>query len=890
MVSNMQVSGSQGSSARGRLAVLGCIHALMRVELRRVGLTLALCCGLGMGCASVEKQAPAGQPAPVVPGPVLLQQGPLLAQAVPAGNGAAPKGSVGDQERFYLAQQYFKAGQRLYESMRYKEAATQLRLSLNANPEHEEARALLDRTLYILGERAPGYRDQARRYVGEQKVKIQTASMEVDRLYAEGLRYMERREYAQAIDRFERVIETIRYFPYHIDKSGLRAQAEHQLIEARGKEEERDSLLQEQMQKAAREQAAIWEQRNQSYHEAKVRSLFEQAEVAFQRLRFSQCEELAGRLLRLEPGHLAATKLAERARNARHHQAELDRIENDIEGLQRLIEAVYEAAIPYQAIFSFPDEDLWAAVQARTVNLQRAFEQQGQHESAESQRIRKTLDSRKVSINFPGVSFEDAVAYLQKVTGLNYVIAKAAREHLESNEPSIELKLTDITLSNALKIVLAQASGAQDDPAATLVYRIKNDTVWINTKEAERDELFLRFYEVSEIVNKLPDFKAPPLALQPPSGDGGAAGGLTFGGEEEEADTGTGIESEKLKELIEQRLGDSGDSGAVEFLGGLLMVRKSLAAHKKVERLLDQLRRTTGIMVTVETRIISVQDNFLEELGIDFRGLPAQILNFAGTGTNLPVGYNWTSKGFHTDLRGALVNVFSQALGTAAGTPFSLTSLGGGLLQYNLLDDFQLQALLDAARREQQVRNVDSPRLTVFNGQRSHTLSVGQRAYIADVDVNQSGVTPTPAPVVGVLNTGSVLEARPIVSHDRKYVTLEIQPTLAMQGPSTFHRLILNQGATDITIEMPTVNLSQIKTTVMAPDGGTIILGGMKNLLEQEYWSGMPLMRDVPLLHNLFERKGYTDFKHSLIVLLKVDITNAREQERRKFNEQGVVR
>ncbi|RME72956.1 MAG: hypothetical protein D6776_07875, partial [Planctomycetota bacterium] len=61
--------------------------------------------------------------------------------------------------------------------------------------------------------------------------------------------------------------------------------------------------------------------------------------------------------------------------------------------------------------------------------------------------------------------------------------------------------------------------------------------------------------------------------------------------------------------------------------------------------------------------------------------------------------------------------------------------------------------------------------------------------------------------------------------------------------------------------------------------------GGLKNFLEQEFWAGIPGARNIPLLGNLLEKKGYTDFKRSLIVLMTVHITIAREEERRRFND-----
>ena len=856
-----------------------------------------------VGCRSVEKnepaeKAPKAPPAARAPEPE-LPKGPLVAQADEGGGRRGGgdtgekkqgEGTVKDQERAALSTTYYTTGRRLYDELRYQEAAAQLRLAVKADPTNAEAQRLLDQCLYILGEREAGYRDQTRALIDERQVKIQTASMEIERLYAEGLRYMERSEYPRAIERFERVIETIRWFPYNIDKSGMKAQAEQKMAECKAKESEREQLYKEQLQKTAKEEAGVWEKRNQAYHEAQVNTLMEQAEVAFERTDYEKSERLCQKILDLEPAHPLAPKLKERAAHARRYKIELRAMDDKIDEMKRLIEGVYEAAVPYQEIFSFPSDKEWAAVEKRAVDLQELFERKGQAESPEESRIKATLASRKVTIDFRGTSFNDALDFLRQITGLNYYVAPAAAEALGSEDVKITLRLRDITLKNALELILSQAKD--------LIFRIKNDAIVINTKDSEKEDLFLRFYEVSDIVNDMPDNPAPKLALQDTSktggGQGGAGGAILNIDEGAEKTGGGGINADKLKELIEQRIGGEGE-GSVEFLSGLLMVRKSLTAHKKIEKLLESLRRTVGVMVTVETRIIDIQDNFLEEIGIDFRGLPAIITNALGLGTNAPnannnknIGYNWTSKDQDTDVRAVTENIFSQPLGSNAGTPFRLSSLGGGAFMYNLLDDFQLQAILEAVKKKQKAREVNAPRVTVFNGQASHVLSVHQRAYIADIEVNQTGVTPTLNPVIGKLTSGSLLEARPIVSYDRKFVTLEIQPQLAtdLTAPGDSQRLRLSNAFTDITVELPVVSLTEIRSTVMVPDGGTVIIGGLKNFLEQEEVSGVPIVRNIPLLHNLFERKGWTDMKRSMIVLLKVDITIAREKDAQLHNKQ----
>jgi general secretion pathway protein D len=820
--------------------------------------------------------------APLVAAPALAQERPGDRLDKDKGSG-----SVKDQERSYLADEYYKAGRRLFEEMRYREAAAQLKLALRVDGNHSDARRLLDQTLYILGDKEAGYRDETRRIIGDRMAKIQAASMEVERIYAEGLRAMERQEYQNAQDRFERVLEMLRWFPYNIDKSGLQAQATQKLAEAKDKEKELQQYRREQEQKGAREEAAIAEQRQNAYHETRVRQLFEQAEGAFERTEYAKSEKLCQAVLTYAPGHDGAQKLIERATNARRFKEELYTIENGIEEMKRLIEGVYEAAIPYQEIFQFPSDERWAQIQKRSIDLQEAFERKGAPESPEESRIKQTLASRKVTINFPGTSFDDAISFLRDITGLNYVVAAPAAEALASEPVTINLRLKDITLRNALELILQQAKD--------LVYKIKHDAVYINTKDAEKEDLFLRFYEVSDIVAVLPDNPAPKLALADTQGRGGAgaATGAILSGLDEGDDIKTGFEPDKLKELIEQKLSEETE-GSVEYMGGLLMVRKSLAAHHKVEKLLESLRRTTGIMVTVETRIIDIQDNFLEEVGVDFRGLPTVIANAFAKNVTLAqnrasVGYNWTKKDKDVDLRARTFNAFTSALGSAASTPFNLSNVGGGVFQYNVLDDFQLQMIIDAVKKKQKAKQVDAPRVTVFNSQRSHVLAINQQAYISDVDVNQTGVTPTINPVIGILNTGSILEARPLVSHDRKFVTLEIQPTLARLLQTVAEPVQLSNGLTQISIELPVVSLSEIRSTVMVPDGGTVILGGLKNFLEQEKAAGVPILSSIPIFHVLFERRGWSDLKRSLIVLLKCDITIVREEEARKFNKQPPV-
>src|SRR6185503_6557616 len=57
---------------------------------------------------------------------------------------------------------------------------------------------------------------------------------------------------------------------------------------------------------------------------------------------------------------------------------------------------------------------------------------------------------------------------------------------------------------------------------------------------------------------------------------------------------------------------------------GTLVVKAPRETQNKVGQLLSGLRGAGGLQVSIETRFVTVQDNFLQEIGVDLRGLGDQ--------------------------------------------------------------------------------------------------------------------------------------------------------------------------------------------------------------------------------------------------------------------------
>ena len=60
----------------------------------------------------------------------------------------------------------------------------------------------------------------------------------------------------------------------------------------------------------------------------------------------------------------------------------------------------------------------------------------------------------------------------------------------------------------------------------------------------------------------------------------------------------------------------------------------------------------------------------------------------------------------------------------------------------------------------------------------------------------------------------------------------------------------------DITVQLPTFNVTTVQTTVSVPDGGTALLGGISRASEGSVTRGVPILNKVPGVSRLFKNRG----------------------------------
>jgi hypothetical protein len=200
----------------------------------------------------------------------------------------------------------------------------------------------------------------------------------------------------------------------------------------------------------------------------------------------------------------------------------------------------------------------------------------------------QTLRDKLASIKLPSLDFNNAkldevIAYFQEYSGLNFHLDPDARAKEGEDGGRITLRLKDVTLKTALKLLL----NPRDLGA---VYR---DGVIVIAPKAKLGSLTVtRVYDVRDLLFRLRDFAGPRVELSVPGGAGAALAGASFTLEEEPKGE---ITEEFLADLIKTNTGDRSwdDSTAatISQINGLLVISQSKPVHEEIRRLLDLLRQ-----------------------------------------------------------------------------------------------------------------------------------------------------------------------------------------------------------------------------------------------------------------------------------------------------------
>lgn len=199
-------------------------------------------------------------------------------------------------------------------------------------------------------------------------------------------------------------------------------------------------------------------------------------------------------------------------------------------------------------------------------------------------KIVNRLESTKISLDFKDTNLAEVIDFLHEVTDINFVLSKEVREKADGGDLKVDVKLSDMQLKAALKLMLEMHD-------LTVVY--KNGVLVVETKEERGKEVEMKIYDVKDLMMKIEDFPAPTIELATSEGgDGAFPIGIVVGPEE----MAHPFESkDQLVEIIRNATGGDTvwgkDGVSIDIQNGLLIVANNPEIQKEVEQLIVSLRQ-----------------------------------------------------------------------------------------------------------------------------------------------------------------------------------------------------------------------------------------------------------------------------------------------------------
>ncbi len=358
-----------------------------------------------------------------------------------------------------------------------------------------------------------------------------------------------------------------------------------------------------------------------------------------------------------------------------------------------------------------------------------------------------------------------------------------------------------------------------------------------------------------------------------------------------------------------------------------IVVSQTQEVHEEIADLLEQLRRLQDLQVTIEVRFITLSDNFFERIGVSFdfdinSNILGKGLDFTASqgGQTVNPGPNDFTNGSRAAVVGMQTpTTFSSDL----DVPFTQNSFGlavpqfggfdataGASLGFAILSDIEAYFFINAAQGDRRSNVLQAPKVTLFNGQQAYVSDTSQSPFVISVIPVVGDFAAAQQPVIVVLSEGTFMTVQAVVSNDKRFVRLTVVPffskitavnTFQFTGSNTTTtdttRSGLQPDATDpsklwnqtgdtstntssgTTVQLPTFSFVTVTTTVSVPDGGTVLLGGIKRLSEGRNEFGVPMLDKIPYLNRLFKNVGIGREAQSLMMMVTPRIIIQEEEE-----------
>jgi type IV pilus assembly protein PilQ len=436
------------------------------------------------------------------------------------------------------------------------------------------------------------------------------------------------------------------------------------------------------------------------------------------------------------------------------------------------------------------------------------------------------FNGEKLSLNFQNIEVRSLLQVIADFTNFNIVTS-------DSVTGAVTLRLKDVPWDQALDIIL-EAKG--------LGMRKSGNVLWIAPKDeiAAKEKLEL---EARAAIQNLEPLRTQSFQLNYTKAADIAA----------QLQAGTGA----------ARILSTRGSVIAEARTNQLFVTDVPSRLEQVQSLIGKLDIAVR-QVLIEARIVEASDTFGKSLGVrlggsDLRGIRGGDAGYAIGGTNrVAIGGTYNAVSSTT---GEAANVMDTTNTTFVNLPsagaggFTPASLAISL--FSAAANRFLNLELSALEADGKGKLVSSPR--VVTADQTKAL-IEQGTEFPYQQATSSGAT--------------------AVVFRRATLKLEVTPQITPEGNIILDLDIAKDSRGETTAAGIAINTKKVKTQVLVENGGTVVIGGIFELVETETEARVPLLGDLPIAGNLFKQRSRNANKQEMLVFITPKMISDRSAAR----------
>ncbi len=426
---------------------------------------------------------------------------------------------------------------------------------------------------------------------------------------------------------------------------------------------------------------------------------------------------------------------------------------------------------------------------------------------------------QKLSLNFQNIEVRSLLQVIADFTNFNIVTS-------DSVTGAVTLRLQDVPWDQALDIIL-QAKG--------LGMRKTENVIWI----APKDEILAK--EKLELESKVSVLNLEPVRTQ------------SFQ-----------MNYAKADDIAKQL---TGAGGGEKSAGRTLSPRGSATADPRTNQLFvtdvpSRLEQVLQLLqkldvpvrqVMIEVRIIEAGDSFGKSLGVKFGATDLRAQSGGdggyqiGSSSNRIVLGNSYSDAVASSGAGGSVNTSGSFVNLPATAPIGATGLPAtfALSIFSSLSNRFLNLEISALEADDKGRVVSSPRVVTADGKKA-VIKQGDQIPYQTCDKNGSCTT----------------------TFKDANLKLEVTPQITPEGAVIMDLDVSKDTKGVDTAAGPVISGKNVTTQVLVENGGTVVIGGIFEQTESTNETGVPWLRGLPVIGNLFQAKTRSDKKTELLVFV----------------------